>query len=93
MVGIVEQTRLGAAALIIVMLAGCAPKDGAPVAAPTHSVGMPNPASRYCVEQGGRIELREGQGGQSGYCHLPDGRVVEEWALFRAANHPERPKG
>lgn len=47
-------------------------------------IGMPNPASQYCVELGGRLEIRNDTGGQVGYCHLPDGRVVEEWALFRS---------
>lgn len=47
-------------------------------------VGMPNPASAYCVEQGGKLEIRRESAGEVGYCHLPDGRVIEEWTLFRA---------
>lgn len=53
--------------------------------------GMANPASAHCVKLGGRLEIRDGANGQSGYCHLPDGRVVEEWALFRASN-PAAPR-
>ncbi|WHO37443.1 DUF333 domain-containing protein [Sphingobium sp. AP49] len=52
--------------------------------APKPAIGMPNPASAYCVEQGGRLEIRNSTSGDSGYCHLPDGRVVEEWAFFRS---------
>ncbi|WP_301090637.1 DUF333 domain-containing protein [Sphingomonas sp.] len=48
---------------------------------------MANPASVYCIEQGGRSEVREGPDGQTGYCHLPDGRVVEEWELYRSAQN------
>lgn len=48
-------------------------------------IGMPNPASASCVRQGGRLEIRNETGGQIGYCYLPDGRVVEEWALFRSS--------
>ena len=48
------------------------------------AAGMPNPASAYCESLGGRSEIRQEAGGAVGYCHLPDGRVVEEWALFRA---------
>jgi len=48
------------------------------------SVGMPNPASVYCTEQGGTLEIRKEPSGETGYCHLPDGRVVEEWELFRS---------
>lgn len=47
-------------------------------------IGMSNPASQYCVEQKGKLEIRNGPEGQTGYCHLPNGQVVEEWALFRS---------
>ncbi len=75
-----------------VMLAACAstttPPAKAPPATPTPpSIGMANPASKYCVEQGGHSEIRREPQGETGYCHLPDGRVVEEWQLYRAA-HP-----
>ncbi len=57
-------------------------------APPDQNIGMANPASVYCGEQGGTVEIRKGEGGESGYCHLPDGRVVEEWAFYRAENAP-----
>ena len=44
-------------------------------------IGSPNPASQYCVEQGGKLEIRNEANGQVGYCHLPNGQVVEEWKL------------
>jgi putative hemolysin len=53
---------------------------------PLPQVGLANPASVYCAEQGGRVVIRETDAGQVGDCRLPDGRVVEEWALYRAAN-------
>jgi len=46
-------------------------------------MGIANPASTHCVEIGGTLEIVDGAEGQSGLCHLPDGRVCEEWALFR----------
>ena len=46
-------------------------------------IGSPNPASQYCVEQGGKLEIRNEANGQVGYCHLPNGQVLEEWKLFR----------
>jgi putative hemolysin len=53
----------------------------------SHAWAMGNPASAYCISVGGRLEIRkDAQGGEAGYCHLPDGRVVEEWQLFRGAN-------
>lgn len=47
-------------------------------------VGMANPASVYCIQLGGVPETRkDSQGAEAGYCRLPGGRVVDEWALFR----------
>jgi putative hemolysin len=48
------------------------------------AVGLANPASASCAEKGGTIAIRDEADGQVGYCSLPDGRVIEEWALFRA---------
>jgi putative hemolysin len=45
---------------------------------------LANPASVFCVKSGGKSEIRTGARGQYGVCRLPDGRVVEEWAYFRA---------
>lgn len=53
------------------------------VAVPSQDTGIANPASTNCIEAGGSLEIAEGAGGQAGYCHLKDGRVCEEWALFR----------
>ncbi len=49
-----------------------------------------NPASAYCTSVGGRLEIRQESKGEAGYCHLPDGRAVEEWQLFREANKAKR---
>ena len=78
------------AALALLMLtAGCAASGDGSSPSPLKAdqqkrIGTPNPASVYCVEQGGRLEIREMADGDAGYCHLPDGRVVEEWELFRS---------
>lgn len=47
------------------------------------NAGMANPASVYCVQQGGELEIREGEGGQYGVCIFPDGRECDEWEFFR----------
>jgi putative hemolysin len=45
---------------------------------------LANPASVYCGEQGGKVEMRTDEtGGQIGYCVFPDGSECEEWAFFR----------
>ena len=57
----------------------CSPGDSL-----TGNVGLPNPASVYCEENGGTVEIREDEsGGQVGYCIFPDGSECDEWAYFR----------
>ena len=48
------------------------------------ATGLANPASEYCVAQGGRVDIVDEAGGQVGYCELPDGRRIEEWEFFRS---------
>ncbi len=51
---------------------------------PGANAGMANPASVHCVEQGGEVQIREGDGGQYGMCVFPDGRECDEWGFFRS---------
>lgn len=45
---------------------------------------MVNPASAFCEEMKGRHEtLKDAGGAEMSVCHLPDGRIIEEWTLFR----------
>jgi putative hemolysin len=50
-----------------------------------------NPASVYCVEQGGRVDIADEAGGQVGYCELPDGRRIEEWEYYRSPTTTSEP--
>jgi putative hemolysin len=50
--------------------------------------GLPNPASAYCEEQGGTLEIRSGEGGQVGVCVFADGSECDEWAFFRGECAP-----
>jgi len=54
-------------------------------------VGMANPASVWCVKHyHGMLEIKKDKdGGEYAICHLPDGRSIEEWELFRA-DHPQK---
>ncbi|TPN22331.1 DUF333 domain-containing protein [Mesorhizobium sp. B2-3-3] len=53
-------------------------------AAAQKPVGMANPASVHCGEVGGRLAMRKDKAGNEyGFCRLPNGRLCEEWALFR----------
>jgi len=55
----------------------CAPGD-----VPGGEMGIANPASVYCEEQGGTLDL------ESGMCTFADGSQCEEWAFFRGECSP-----
>ncbi|ENO87343.1 putative hemolysin [Thauera linaloolentis] len=79
---------LPAISAICLLSIGCTAGSGQEPAA----VGMANPASTHCIDKGGKLEIRKDANGNAvGMCHLPDGSVIEEWALFRK-DHP-RPEG
>ena len=45
---------------------------------------IPNPASVYCEENNGTLEIRtSSDGSQSGYCIFYDGSECEEWIYYR----------
>ena len=52
---------------------------------PPETISIANPASRYCLAQGGTLNLTTGpNGGSIGICTLPGGDIkCEEWAFFR----------
>jgi len=51
---------------------------------PTNQPGIPNPASIYCQDQGGKLEIRKDiVGNETGFCVFTDGSECEEWAYFR----------
>jgi hypothetical protein len=48
-----------------------------------------NPASEYCIQHGGRLEIRsDSSGGQWGACVFPGGSECEEWAFYRQECQP-----
>ena len=48
------------------------------------STALANPASIYCQQQSGTLEIvTDASGAQSGICHLVDGTACDEWAYFR----------
>jgi putative hemolysin len=68
-------------ALLLVGAPACGEDDDPSV---TTSAGLANPASEFCVAQGGEVEIVSEAAGEVGYCNLPDGTRVEEWEYFRA---------
>lgn len=78
-----RTARLAAlAALPIGLMTACG--DDSKPTPTTTSAGIANPASEFCVAQGGTVEIVDEAGGQVGYCSLPDGTRLEEWEYFRA---------
>lgn len=69
-------------------LMGCQAMQKSDLSNKDQAVGMANPASEFCVKQGGRLEpKKDAQGNEYAMCHLPDGRVIEEWEYFRKHGH------
>ncbi len=55
------------------------------LAARGEALALPNPASVFCIQRGGRVEIvRDRAGNDRGICILADGRRVDEWDYFRA---------
>ncbi|MEW6379417.1 MAG: DUF333 domain-containing protein [bacterium] len=53
--------------------------------------GIANPASVYCLKNGGKLEIRQdAEGGQYGVCIFSDGKECEEWAYFKGECKPEQ---
>jgi putative hemolysin len=76
------------ATVYFLLLTGCTSNPTETIQA-EENVGLPNPASVYCEEQGGTLEIRtEADGGQYGVCIFPDGSECDEWAYFRGECKP-----
>ncbi len=71
--------------LTIILAASCTPRQ----AVPTSQPNMTNPASVYCEQNGGKLEMRQdATGGTAGICVFPDGSECDEWAYFRGECKP-----
>ena len=75
--------RAATAVLMLAALVACGDDEPRP-ADTTTPTGIANPASEFCIEQGGTVEIVAEEGGQVGYCNLPDGSRVEEWEYMRS---------
>ncbi len=72
--------RLGLLTLLCGLLSACTQTQ----APPRQSLGMANPASAFCLAQGGSLSIKTTSDGDIGLCTLADGQVIEEWAYYRA---------
>jgi len=82
------KRAVATALAVVLMISGCGDDDD------DEQTGIPNPASVYCEEQGGTVDIRtDEEGGQVGYCVFADGTEVEEWAYYRGEAQPANPTG
>ena len=73
---------------VVLSISGCGDGDDSDDQQP----GLANPASVYCEEQGGTVDIRTDESGsQTGYCVFSDGSEVEEWAYYRGEAEPAVP--
>ncbi|MDO4251552.1 MAG: DUF333 domain-containing protein [Moraxella sp.] len=71
-------------AAVAVAVSGCNSIKSANPFKKEQKVGMANPASEFCIKQGGQLEPKKSaDGGEYALCYLPNGQVIEEWAYFR----------
>ena len=53
------------------------------------NANIPNPASVFCEENGGTLEIRTAEdGSQTGVCVFPDGSECDEWSFYRGECKP-----
>jgi len=72
-------------AVLIPLLAGCTVSGPDPIM----GLQLPDPASVYCIERGGTLDIKESPQGDVTTCVLSDGTRVDEWEFYRQ-NHPQQ---
>jgi putative hemolysin len=82
--------------LVILVALGLSACGGEPSPVPTADtfqspLNLANPASKYCVDQGYRLEIRQEAAGEVGYCIFDDGTECDEWAFYRGECAPGTP--
>ena len=74
---------------LIAFAAACGPTATAAPTGTGSDAGIANPASVFCEQNAGRLDIRTGpDGGQIGVCVFPDASECEEWAYFRGECAP-----
>lgn len=75
------KTNLAFLLLTAVFLASCSSTPKANFA--SSKIGMANPASINCADQGGELRITKNTKGEMGICFFEDGSHCEEWAYYR----------
>lgn len=79
--------KTSAIAATALALTACASAIDSSTPQNTPKVGIANPASVFCIQQGGKLRIVKTAQGEHAICVLADGREVEEWKYFRE-HHP-----
>jgi len=74
------------------LLLGVGCLQASPSEVQDEEVGLANPASVYCENQGGALSMRTDEKGTVGYCLFDDGTECEEWAFYRGECNQENMK-
>ncbi|HWQ83950.1 MAG TPA: DUF333 domain-containing protein [Anaerolineales bacterium] len=75
--------------MLLLVLAACSSAQ----TSPTEETNLPTPASVFCEENSGVLEIRQDtDGNQSGVCIFKDGSECEEWAFYRGECAPGEAK-
>jgi putative hemolysin len=78
--------------VLSMLAAACTPTQTPVAGGATSAAGIANPASVFCGDNGGTLEIRTGSGGgQVGVCVFPDASECEEWSYFRGECAPGSP--
>lgn len=90
--------KIGFLLLFIVLLAGVAyfaySYGMGKTADKSELTGIANPASVYCVEQGGTVKIvKDKAGNETGVCLFTDGSQCEEWSFYRKECQKGQSKG
>ncbi len=85
LVTIAPMLRRAFVPLIVAALVAtaCGDDDGGDDDNEPNNNELANPASVFCVEQGGQSTIVDTADGQEGLCVLPDGTEVDEWEYYR----------
>jgi predicted secreted protein/putative hemolysin len=75
---------LGLLLVLAALTAGCTQPTANPQVTTSPPSEIANPASTYCGQVGGTLEIKkDASGGEYGMCTFANGTSCEEWALFR----------
>lgn len=94
LIGVTVAVVIVAAVAVSMSFIKPKPATNQPAVNVNSNTGLANPASTFCVNNGGRVEIRTADdGSQAGACVFTDGSSCDEWAYFRGECMPLQQQG